>query len=127
MRLSKRRRDTLAIMDMTPMIDIVFLLLIFFMTVSQVSEINKIQLSLPKLEGSDDQRPAAELIVDRTLSAEILEAPAARTFLVHHADQQRVVHRHRGQRRLTQMHAPPVFHRGAPDRQHVRIGVTGPP
>lgn len=58
MRLSKRRRATIAEMNMTPMIDIVFLLLIFFMTVSQVSEVNKVQLSLPKLEGSDDQRPA---------------------------------------------------------------------
>ena len=58
MRLSKRRRATIAEMNMTPMIDIVFLLLIFFMTVSQVSEVNKEQLSLPKLEGSDDQQPA---------------------------------------------------------------------
>jgi biopolymer transport protein ExbD len=45
-------------MNMTPMIDIVFLLLIFFMTVSQVSEINKEQLELPKLKGSADQKPA---------------------------------------------------------------------
>ena len=58
MKLSKHRHATIAAMDMTPMIDIVFLLLIFFMTVSQVSEINKVRLSLPKLEGSDDQKPA---------------------------------------------------------------------
>ena len=45
-------------MNMTPMIDIVFLLLIFFMTVSQVSEINKVQLDLPKLTGSADQKPS---------------------------------------------------------------------
>jgi biopolymer transport protein ExbD len=37
------------------MIDIVFLLIIFFMTVTQVSEINKERLLLPKLKGSDDQ------------------------------------------------------------------------
>ncbi len=43
---------------MTPMIDIVFLLIIFFMTVSQVSEINKERLELPKLKGSEDQKPA---------------------------------------------------------------------
>lgn len=67
MRLSKRRRSTIAAMNMTPMIDIVFLLLIFFMTVSQVSEINKVQLSLPKLTGSDDQKPATVTInVDAT-------------------------------------------------------------
>ena len=67
MRLSKRRRETIAAMDMTPMIDIVFLLLIFFMTVSQVSEINKVQLSLPKLKGTDDQKPAViTLNIDAT-------------------------------------------------------------
>jgi len=43
-------------MNMTPMIDIVFLLIIFFMTVTQVSEVNKEQLQLPKLEGSQDQK-----------------------------------------------------------------------
>jgi biopolymer transport protein ExbD len=40
---------------MTPMIDVVFQLLIFFMTVSQVSAVNREQLQLPKLEGSKDQ------------------------------------------------------------------------
>jgi biopolymer transport protein ExbD len=43
-------------MNMTPMIDIVFLLIIFFMTVTQVSEANKERLKLPKLEGSQDQK-----------------------------------------------------------------------
>jgi biopolymer transport protein ExbD len=42
-------------MNMTPMIDITFLLIIFFITVSQVSEVNRVQLELPKLKGSDDQ------------------------------------------------------------------------
>ena len=38
-------------MNMTPMIDIVFLLIIFFMTVSQVSEVNRERLDLPQAEG----------------------------------------------------------------------------
>ena len=42
---------------MTPMIDVVFLLIIFFMTVSQVSEANREQVDLPKLKGSRDQSP----------------------------------------------------------------------
>ena len=42
---------------MTPMIDIVFLLIIFFMTVSQVSKINRENVELPKLAGAEDQRP----------------------------------------------------------------------
>lgn len=45
-------------MNMTPMIDIVFLLIIFFMTVSQVSELNRERLELPRQAGSEDQQPA---------------------------------------------------------------------
>ncbi len=56
MRLTRHRRATIAEMDMTPMIDIVFLLLIFFMTVTQVSELNKERLELPKLAGAEDQK-----------------------------------------------------------------------
>ena len=40
---------------MTPMIDIVFLLIIFFMTVTQVSKVNKERVDLPDQEGSMDQ------------------------------------------------------------------------
>ena len=58
MRLTKRRRTTSARINMTPMIDIVFLLIIFFMTVSQVTEVNREQLSLPKQPGAEDQKPA---------------------------------------------------------------------
>ena len=43
---------------MTPMIDIVFLLIIFFMTVTQVSKINKEQLPLPQQKGAEDQQEA---------------------------------------------------------------------
>ena len=54
MRLSKRRPATIAGMNMTPMIDVVFLLLIFFMTVAQVAEVNRARLELPRLAGSED-------------------------------------------------------------------------
>ena len=59
MRLSRRRPKPTTQLNMTPMIDIVFLLIIFFMTVSQVSEVNRQPLELPKLAGSVDQEPAA--------------------------------------------------------------------
>ncbi|MEE3370472.1 MAG: biopolymer transporter ExbD [Planctomycetota bacterium] len=42
-------------MNMTPMIDIVFLLLIFFMTVTQASRVKEEQLELPQQEGSRDK------------------------------------------------------------------------
>lgn len=45
-------------MNMTPMIDVTFLLLIFFMTVNQVSVVNKEQLELPQQRGSQDQSEA---------------------------------------------------------------------
>ena len=55
MRLSKRSGSRLLRMNMTPMIDIVFLLLIFFMTVTQASRIKEEQLELPQQEGSRDK------------------------------------------------------------------------
>jgi biopolymer transport protein ExbD len=58
MRLAKRRRSGVPMMNMTPMIDVVFLLLIFFMTVSQVSQINRERLDLPKQKGDSDQQAA---------------------------------------------------------------------
>ncbi len=56
---------------MTPMIDIVFLLIIFFMTVSQVTEINRERLELPQQPGSQDQRPAV-LTINLNQHGEIL-------------------------------------------------------
>lgn len=55
MKLTKHKRPTQAQMNMTPMIDIVFLLIIFFMTVTQVSEINKERMPLAQQEGAEDQ------------------------------------------------------------------------
>lgn len=66
MRLAKRKHGSEMQVNMTPMIDVTFLLLIFFMTVNQVSNINKEQLELPKLKGSQDQSEAAITInIDR--------------------------------------------------------------
>lgn len=58
MRLSKRKSTGGLQLNMTPMIDVVFLLLIFFMTVSQASAVSKKQLELPKQKGSLDQTDA---------------------------------------------------------------------
>ncbi len=70
MRLTKRRRNTRPEIDMTPMIDIVFLLIIFFMTVTQVSKLNKEQVELPNLKGAKDQKPAV-VTVNVTSDGEI--------------------------------------------------------
>lgn len=55
MKLTKHRHRTIAAMNMTPMIDIVFLLIIFFMTVTQVSRVNRERLDLPDQEGAAEQ------------------------------------------------------------------------
>jgi len=59
MKLSKKanRGGTLQL-NMTPMIDCVFLLLIFFMSCTQVSVINKSPLDPPEQKGSEDQSEA---------------------------------------------------------------------
>ena len=58
-------------MNMTPMIDIVFLLIIFFMTVTQVSEINKERLELPQQQGTSDQQPTL-LTINVTESGQVI-------------------------------------------------------
>lgn len=59
MRLAKAKKSGALAMNMTPMIDVVFLLLIFFMTVSQVSRINRLRLELPQQTGTEEQGQAA--------------------------------------------------------------------
>ncbi len=68
-------------MNMTPMIDIVFLLIIFFMVVTQVSKTNKKQLDLPNnLEGTSDQQPSKVIInIDADGSIEIAGRPRTLT------------------------------------------------
>ena len=60
-------------MNMTPMIVVTFLLLIFFMTVTQVSEINREPLDLPKQAGSTDQEPV-EIVINITHMGDVIVA-----------------------------------------------------
>jgi len=71
MRLTRHRRPSLARLNMTPMIDIVFLMLVFFLTVSQVSKIQEAPVDLPKQLGSQDQR-ISKLTINVTASGEII-------------------------------------------------------
>jgi biopolymer transport protein ExbD len=54
MRLARAHRTKLEI-NLTPMIDVTFLLLIFFMMVNQVSRQNKEPIPLPTAKGTQDQ------------------------------------------------------------------------
>jgi biopolymer transport protein ExbD len=81
--------------DMTPMIDIVFQLLIFFLTTAAIAQANRVQLDLPREAGEPDPAPTGPgLIVSiradgtcelagRTVTMDQLQA-AARTSLAEH-------------------------------------------
>ena len=62
MRLARKGRGTRLEINMTPMIDVTFLLLIFFMTVNQVAKTNSEPVELPKLPGSQDQSESSLII-----------------------------------------------------------------
>ncbi|NOZ22047.1 MAG: biopolymer transporter ExbD [Planctomycetes bacterium] len=62
MRLSSGRKTEEANLDMTPMIDIVFLLIIFFVTVSELSKAQNLKLELPV---ADTANPDIRVKADR--------------------------------------------------------------
>ncbi len=55
MRFNKRLRGGSLDVNMTPMIDVVFLLMIYFMTTLNAASVSKEELELPQLKGSQDQ------------------------------------------------------------------------
>jgi biopolymer transport protein ExbD len=61
MRLAKVRQRSVIAFNMTPMIDVVFLLLIFFMTVSQITRVAQNAIQLPMVPKSED--PEARRVV----------------------------------------------------------------
>jgi biopolymer transport protein ExbD len=62
MRLSKQHGSHKVMLNITPLIDIVFLLIIFFITVAQITKVNEERLQLPKLKGDQDQEPTTVTI-----------------------------------------------------------------
>ena len=56
---------------MTPMIDVTFLLLIFFMTVNQMSRTNKAAIPLPAAKGTQDQSEGS-LTINVDLAGQII-------------------------------------------------------
>jgi biopolymer transport protein ExbD len=78
MRLGKRRATPLPELNMTPMIDVVFQLLIFFMLVPHMTRVNKELLELPKLSGTEDQQESS-LTVNITRDGQIIVTNEPRT------------------------------------------------
>jgi len=54
-----RRRYGMVVLDMTPMIDVVFLLLIFFLVTAQMSDMASTPVTLPVQEGTEQESEGA--------------------------------------------------------------------
>ncbi len=82
MNFSRRRITTHRTgFDMTPMIDVVLLLIIFFMVTSQFSEMVRSEVNLPQLEGDDslaDQQRVLVLDIDASGALLVESKPATR-------------------------------------------------
>ncbi len=57
------RADRIPDVDMTPMIDVVFLLIIFFMTTAQVARLTKADIDLPRQRGQTLQSDRPQSVV----------------------------------------------------------------
>ena len=64
MKLSKHRPPSSLAFNMTPMIDIVFLLIIFFMTVSQITRTADYPLPLPRVTEGDSAAKTASITIN---------------------------------------------------------------
>ncbi|MFK7766119.1 MAG: ExbD/TolR family protein [Mariniblastus sp.] len=64
MKLSKHKPPSSLAFNMTPMIDIVFLLIIFFMTVSQITRTVDYPLPLPRVTEGDTKTQNASITIN---------------------------------------------------------------
>ncbi len=72
MKLSKHRPSAAIAFNMTPMIDIVFLLIIFFMTVSQITRVADYPVPLPRVNQGDTESITATVTINLNQQGEII-------------------------------------------------------
>jgi biopolymer transport protein ExbD len=73
MKFAHHKRSRVMQLDMTPMIDIVFQLLIFFLTTAQMAQMSRAELDLPPERGEEERsREQAGLVVNVTAAGEIV-------------------------------------------------------
>lgn len=72
MRLSKKKLPGALSFNITPMIDIVFLLIIFFMTVSQITRTVDTPLPLPRVTMGDQEKVTATIAINLTDAGNII-------------------------------------------------------
>lgn len=74
MKLSRPRHATISGFNMTPMIDIVFLLIIFFMTVSQISRALDHPVDLPKASQGGQSMESVNITINLDVDGNIIVA-----------------------------------------------------
>lgn len=72
MRFRRPQEDRIRAFDLTPMIDVVLQLIIFFMFTSQFGELTRTEVELPREAGQEDQAPKPTLAIDLTSEGVIL-------------------------------------------------------
>lgn len=74
MKLNKHRPVGAVGFNMTPMIDIVFLLIIFFLSVSQITRVTDQPLALPRVSDGDQIAKTATVTLNLNAAGEIILA-----------------------------------------------------
>lgn len=74
MKLTKTKRDHGVAFNITPMIDIVFLLIIFFMTVSQITRVIDQPMPLPIVTTGTTVEPPASVTININQRGEVIVA-----------------------------------------------------
>ena len=72
MKLTKTKRDHSVTFNITPMIDIVFLLIIFFMTVSQITRVIDQPMPLPVVSDGATVEPPASVTINLNKNGQII-------------------------------------------------------
>lgn len=72
MKLRRPHEDRIRAFDLTPMIDVVLQLIIFFMFTSQFGELARTEIDLPRETGQEAEAEKASLVIDLTGTGEIL-------------------------------------------------------
>jgi biopolymer transport protein ExbD len=71
--VTRRDRDRGVAVDITPMIDVVFLLIIFFMTTAQFARMTRAEVDLPQERGEQKTAPdEAGIVINITASGELI-------------------------------------------------------
>lgn len=64
---ARRRASTIGTFDLTPMIDVVLQLIIFFMFTSQFGQVSRTNVDLPEEPGEESTKDEPALVIDITL------------------------------------------------------------